>query len=85
MKKVFLTLSVMLAFVMTACNSMTPTDKTQEKIRQETNKRIGSHITKFDFEGHTYLLYEYCSQQNSRAGLVHDPNCQCEFICECDE
>ncbi|TGY80911.1 hypothetical protein [Lepagella muris] len=41
------------------------------------DKECASHITKFNYEGHTYLLY---NDGDIGVGIAHDANCDCFYI-----
>lgn len=44
------------------------------------NKECASHITKFNYEGHSCLLYPH----NESESITHDANCQCYNIPDSD-
>lgn len=58
---------------LTSCHKLTQEEK-EQRIK-ESNERITQRFKKVEYEGHTYILYEVASPQNSRAGLTHDPAC----------
>ena len=78
MRKLTLTLACIftLAAVLTSCHK--PTQEQIEKYRQQENDRITSHFYKINYEGHTYIFYQYATQTQSQAALTHDPNCACQ-------
>ena len=50
---------------------------THEEWQETYDKECASHITKFNYEGHTYLLYR---DGDRGIGFVHDANCDCYYI-----
>lgn len=75
MKKLVLVLAVCVA--LTSC---TQRKVTHDDWQSEHDKRCGSRITKFNYEGHSYLLFE----NGHQAGITHDANCECRYEF-CDE
>lgn len=69
MKKPTLTLLALLALTLTGCEN----NKTQQQIDAE----ISSRITKFNYEGHKYLLYKRPYAKGGVGGITHDPDCSC--------
>lgn len=74
MKKVLTVFTVCLALI--SC-SQTPT--THEQWQDQQDREAASRITKFNYEGHSYLLYQYhIGAQWGVAGICHDENCDCK-------
>lgn len=70
MKKLTLTLLTLLALTLTGCGEI------QGKYDFDADPE--SHITKFTYKGHSYLLYErYSGRAYGVAGITHDPDCPC--------
>ena len=69
MKKILVALDVSLA--LTSCKEQ---PYTHEDWQREQDKRCASCITKFNYEGHSYLLYQY----GHGIGICHDENCECK-------
>lgn len=75
MKKILVILAVAVA-VASCSDSAT---KAHEDWQSEQDKRCASRITKFNYEGHSYLLYQYgVGHQEGVAGICHDENCDCK-------
>lgn len=70
MKKIIAIVSIMVA--LTSCSDTT--NKTHEDWQREHDKQCATHITKFSYEGHSYLLYTNGAHGR---GITHDANCQC--------
>ncbi len=75
MKKIIST--VILALALTSCSEHKAThDEWQERHDREWSSRI----TKFNYEGHSYLLYQDGAHGR---GICHDANCECrEEFCD---
>lgn len=74
MKKKLAYISVCLALA--SCATPAPT---QEQWQAEQDHEAASRITKFNYEGHSYLLYQYhIGAQWGVAGICHDENCECK-------
>lgn len=69
MKKILAVIAVCLA--LTSCNEQT---YTHEYWQREQDKICAPRITKFNYEGHSYLLYQY----GYGRGICHDENCDCK-------
>lgn len=76
-KQVFSSLLIITLLTATA-GMVTSCEKAEhEDYQQYFNQECASRIAKFDYEGHTYLLYRSGSGCNALAGICHDENCQC--------
>ena len=69
MKK--LTLTILALFALTGC------EDNNNKTQQQINAEIAERITKFDYEGHKYLLYKRYYNKGGIGGIAHDPDCPC--------
>lgn len=73
MKKLVSILAVCLA--LTSCDPV----QTHEEWQREQDYKYDTRITKFNYEGHSYLLYQYqANTRNAVAGICHDENCPCK-------
>lgn len=70
MNKILAVISVCLA--LTSCKEQ---PYTHEDWQREQDRDCASHITKFNYEGHSYLLYRYGYHGG---GICHDENCECK-------
>lgn len=79
MKKIITIVAIVLAL-----SSCTYKKVTHDEWQSQHDRECASRITKFNYEGHSYLLYERNLGNASTAGITHDANCQCrdEF---CDD
>ena len=68
MKKLVSILAVCLA--LTSCDPV----QTHEEWQREQDYKCATRITKFNYEGHSYLLYQY----GHGIGICHDENCECK-------
>lgn len=57
--------------------AMSCTSATHEDWQKYQDRECASHITKFNYEGHSYLLYR---DGDRGTGIAHDANCECFFI-----
>lgn len=73
MKKLPLTLLVLLALTLTGCED----NRTPEQKQQAIDADIAAHITGFNYNGHHYLLYKQVRDRGGYCGMVHDPDCPC--------
>lgn len=69
MKKILAVIAVCLA--LTSCKEQ---PYSHEDWQREQDKYCASRITKFNYEGHSYLLYQ--DGPHGR-GICHDENCVC--------
>ena len=69
MKKILAVIAVCLA--LTSCKEQ---PYTHEDWQKEKDREAASRITKFNYEGHSYLLYQY----GYGRGICHDENCECK-------
>lgn len=54
------------------------TPASHEEWQVEQDRRCAQRITKFNYEGHSYLLYRDGGNGNCAiAGITHDANCPC--------
>lgn len=68
---------VALAVALTSC---TGREYTHDEWQENHDRDCASHITKFNYEGHSYLLY---SNGPHGVGITHDANCECrEEFCD---
>lgn len=75
MKKILVILAV--AVAVSSCSDSAP--KTHEDWQRNQDKRCASRITKFNYEGHSYLLYQDgVGYREGVAGICHDENCECK-------
>lgn len=51
---------------------------THEDWQKHHDRECASHITKFNYEGHQYLLYEYGTHTAVSVSICHDENCHCK-------
>lgn len=59
--------------LVTGCTSVT-----NEDWQSDQDRRCAQRITKFNYEGHSYLLYQAGGNSHMAvAGITHDANCQC--------
>lgn len=73
MKKLASILAICLA--LTSCGPA----PTHEQWQREQDHKCATRITKFNYEGHSYLLYQYqANTSNAVAGICHDENCPCK-------
>lgn len=74
MKKILAVIAMCLA--LTSCKEQ---PYTHEDWQNEKDREAASRITKFNYEGHSYLLYQYhIGAQWGVAGICHDENCECK-------
>lgn len=73
--KLFMAAILMLIFASCASTA------THEDWQKMQDKECASRITKFSYEGHSYLLYRYGKEG---VGIAHDANCQCYRIPDSD-
>ena len=67
--------------IIAACLSLTSCGpaSTHEQWQERQDREAASRITKFNYEGHSYLLYKYhIGSQSDVAGICHDENCPCK-------
>lgn len=55
-----------------------------EQWQKHQDKECASKITKFNYEGHSYLLYRDGIGDCRTAGITHDANCPCYKIPDSD-
>lgn len=55
-----------------------------EQWQKHQDKECVSKITKFNYEGHSYLLYRDGAGRYETAGITHDANCPCYNISDSD-
>lgn len=72
MRKTVAIIAVCLA--LTSCGP-TPT---HEQWQERQDREAASRITKFNYEGHSYLLYQAVGSTHTAAGICHDENCSCK-------
>lgn len=70
MKKILAMIAVCVGLA--SCNEK---PYTHEEWQREHDREAASHITKFNYEGHSYLLYQ--DGPHGR-GICHDENCECK-------
>lgn len=75
--KTKLFMAAILMFILASCTS----SATQEDLQKIQDEKHASRITKFNYEGHSYLLYRYGKKS---AGIAHDMNCHCHDIKDSD-
>lgn len=74
MKKIITIAAVVLA--LTSCSGK---EYTHDEWQSQHDRECATRITKFNYEGHSYLLY---SDGHGR-GITHDANCECrEEFCD---
>lgn len=69
MKKLVTILAVSLA--LTSCGPA----PTHDELQRRRDREIAARISKFNYEGHSYLLYRYGTYS---CGVCHDENCKCK-------
>lgn len=79
MKTKILLLIIAMACGLTSCHKAN-----NEEWQEHHDKECAAHITKFNYEGHSYLLYENNFGNASTAGITHDANCHCYNIPDSD-
>lgn len=74
MKKILLLL-FLTTFVISCSNPYNI--KIEKKPKSEIS--IVTKQTKFQYEGHTYIIFDFESKNpySTRSGVVHDPDCHC--------
>ena len=73
------TKSLFIAAVLASClASCEPA--THEDWQKYHDKECATRITKFNYEGHSYLLYRH----NESESITHDANCDCYKIPDSD-
>lgn len=74
-------ISLIIAMVcrLTSCH-----ETTHKEWQEQHDEECAARITKFNYEGHSYLLYEYNCGHASTAGITHDANCHCYNIPDSD-
>lgn len=72
-----LLVAILVCLALASCSGSAT--KTHEDWQREHDKRCASRITKFNYEGHSYLLYQYgVGNKEGVAGICHDANCECQ-------
>ena len=69
MKRLTIAILTLLTLTLTGCEDNKP--------QQQIDAEIAGHITKFNYEGHKYLLYKRYYGKGGIAGITHDPDCLC--------
>ena len=64
-------ITAVLALCLASCEPAT-----HEDWQKYHDKECATRITKFNYEGHSYLLYRH----NKSESIAHDANCQCYNI-----
>lgn len=70
MKKLVTILALCLA--LSSCDSK---PITHDELQRRRDREIAARISKFNYEGHSYLLYRYGAHG---CGVCHDENCPCK-------
>ena len=73
MKKVLLVITMITSLIsMGSCSQ-------PERTPEETAKIIGdnSNPQRFDYDGHKYIMFNWSFGRYKIAGVVHDPDCEC--------
>ena len=73
MKKALLVIIIITSLIfMGSCSE-------QERTPEETSKIIGdnSNPIKFNYDGHKYIKFAWGFGKYRVAGVVHDPDCEC--------
>lgn len=71
-------LTLMAALMIMCLASCQPV--THDDWQKHQDKECATRITKFNYEGHSYLLYRH----NEVESITHDPNCHCYNIPDSD-
>lgn len=71
--------TLLLLVLITSC-----AEPNHEQWQKRHDKECATKITKFNYEGHSYLLYRDGAGNYKTTGLTHDANCQCYQIPDSD-
>lgn len=75
MKKLTLTLLVLLALTLTECKKPTPEERQQiqERLQKIDDEIRRNDLHTVEYNGHSYIIY----QGRYKGGITHDPDCPC--------
>lgn len=71
--RLFISIALLFIPITLAVMFLTCGAQTQEELDLSMN----IHITKFNYEGHKFLLFKEGITSSAVAGICHDPNCPC--------
>ena len=81
MKKILVVILLVLG-LLASCNCESPKrEMPVEPVKEltETNYMPLEHANKFTYEGHSYIVfYSHVNMYKGFAGVVHDPDCECQ-------
>ena len=72
MKKLLLTTALILGLA--SCE----TEGTRIDDYRDKESLPFNHIKHFEYKGHDYIFFENGVADNTRGGVVHDPECRCK-------
>lgn len=79
MKTIIGIITLLLLVGITSC-----AEPNHEQWQERQDKECASKIIKFNYEGHSYLLYRDGGGKYKTAGITHDANCPCYKIPDSD-